>query len=247
MQRLVIKKSNDPSEDDQPRFELDQTGKDVAEHQGIKWVWLTCPHCLATAKFYPEFYVRVNSGEKEYGLATDHHYLCKCDHCSDIVYVKFWEVDFDPDWAFRYETHYPLILDDPSSILPKTVSISFAEAGRCLNARAAIATVVMCRRTIEAVVANQGAKKNVPLATSIRALVASRQLPDAFGALADLVRVVGNVGAHASEETVEFDQAREMYGLTRELVNAIYIMPDRVASLRKGLEEARAAKNSAPT
>jgi hypothetical protein len=37
----------------------------------------------------------------------DYHYLCKCEHCEAVIYVKFWEVDFDPDWHFAYEMHTP--------------------------------------------------------------------------------------------------------------------------------------------
>lgn len=180
-------------------------------------------------------------GEKSHGIETDHHYLSTCDYCGDVVYVKFWEIDFDPDWTIQYETHYPLVGDQFSDQLPRIVHASFLEASRCLNAAAPIATVVMCRRTIEAIIKDQGSSKRT-LIEGIKDLVATKTLPSSLGALADVVRVVGNVGAHASDDLVEQAQAREMYDLTKALVDAIYITPHRVAGIRQKFDAEKAAK-----
>lgn len=225
-----------------PKFEIaHKPGADVADNDGVKWIWLDCPHCGSKSKFHPAFHARVARGEKEYGIETDHHYLSTCDFCGDVVYVKFWEIDLDPDWTIQYETHYPLIGDQVSDQLPKLVHASFKEASRCLNATAPIATVVMCRRTIEAVIKDQGSSKR-NLVDGIKDLVASKTLPDSLGALADVVRMVGNIGAHASDDEVTQSQAREMYDLTKALVDGVYLTPHRVANIRLKLDAEKAAK-----
>jgi hypothetical protein len=225
-----------------PKFEVaHKPGSDVADNDGVKWIWLDCPHCGSRSKFHPAFHARVTRGQKEVVVETDHHYLSTCDFFGDVVYIKFWEVDIDPDWTIQYETHYPIVGNQISEQLPKLVHASFNEAGRCLNANAAIATVVMCRRTIEAVVKDQGSSKR-NLIDGIKDLVASKTLPDSLGALADVVRMVGNVGAHASEDEVKQSQAREMYDLTKALVDAVYITPHRVANIRSKLDAEKAAK-----
>lgn len=46
MATTQIKKQINPEiTDESPRFELDSTGKDVADHAGIKWLYVLCPHC----------------------------------------------------------------------------------------------------------------------------------------------------------------------------------------------------------
>src|SRR5262249_44442313 len=136
----------------QPRFELDQVGKDVAEHNGIRWVYLLCPHCETHARFLPIHYVVVESDASYGEKLKDHHYLCKCEHCDDVIYVKFWEVDFDPDWHFAYEMHIPTATNIAFELpdIPANIRSSFEEARICLNAQANLACVVMCRRCVEA-------------------------------------------------------------------------------------------------
>jgi hypothetical protein len=239
VQTITIEKKPYEPINGQPRYELNQIGKDVAEHEGIKWVWINCPHCGSNAKFYPIFYTKVKSGDDQFGFIIDHHYICKCDYCEDVIYVKFWEVDFDPDWTFQYETHYPIVSATSDGNIPHIVDVSFREAGKCLNAAASIATLVMCRRTIEAVVKDQGSSNNSNLVSAIKDLVSKKTLPPSMGALADLVRVVGNIGAHATDQEIEYAQAREMYGLTKAMVESLYVTPHRVNSIRERIEKER--------
>ena len=33
------------------------------------------------------------------------HTLATCENCDDVIYIKCYEVDIDPDWHFGYEYH----------------------------------------------------------------------------------------------------------------------------------------------
>jgi hypothetical protein len=233
---LIEKKVLDDTTDKEPRYELDRYGEDVAEHNGIKWVYLLCPHCGTRTKFIP-IHSAVVKRDDEYGLMEtekDYHYICKCDYCDDVVYIKFWEVDFDPDWHFGYEFHYPVSKFDYNyHELPDTILLALSEAHTCLNARAYLACVVMCRRTIEAILKDRGASAKSNLAESIKSLTNNHSIHESMMHLADLVRVVGNIGAHASDLKVEDTQARETYELTKKLVDMLYVIPKHAEATKE--------------
>jgi len=244
MEVTDIKKKIGQSEEDQaPRFELDQIGSDLPDHKGIKWVYLKCPHCNTRTKFNP-LHVAVVKKDDDCGLMErDFHYLCQCEYCSDVIYVKFWEVDFDPDWSFQYELHHPVSLFNyPEYGLPELVWLSFSEANKCLNAGAYLAVVVMCRRTIEAILKDKGAPKSLSLAKAIEKLADDSTIHDSMKHLADLVRVIGNIGAHASEMKVKKERAKETYELTQKLIDMMYIIPKHAEQAKLKLDE---EKNSA--
>jgi hypothetical protein len=246
MEITEINKKIGPSEDDQtPRFELDQVGSDFPDHKGIKWIYLLCPYCRTRTKFNP-IHLAVVRKDDDFGLMErDFHYLCQCEYCQEVIYAKFWEVDFDPDWKFQYELHHPVSLFSyPEYGLPDIVWISFSEANKCLNAGAYLAVVVMCRRTIEGILKDKGAPKNLNLAKAIEKLADESKIHDSMKHLADLVRVVGNIGAHASDQKVDEERAKEMYELTQKLIDMLYILPEHAARARSKIDKEKKPKKS---
>ncbi|NUB27225.1 DUF4145 domain-containing protein [Azospirillum brasilense] len=224
-----------------PKFELDYFGKDLMDHNGIKWIYLICPHCGTRVKFSP-IHVVVVKGEELGMLTRDYHYLCKCEYCNDVVYAKFWEVDFDPDWHFAYEMHFPAAIFNGSVDLPEQVNVSFSEATKCLNADASLATLVMCRRTVEAIVRDKGGSSGGGLYSEIDKLIKDGTLPDSMGRLANVIRMVGNKGAHASELATDSKQARDAYELTKKMIDVIYLVPRQVHEIRSKLEQEKSVK-----
>lgn len=244
MEITEINKQIGPIEDEgQPRFELDKFGRSLTDHSGIKWVYLLCPYCNTRTKFNP-LYLAVVRNDDDYGLMERHfHYLCQCEYCQDVVYAKFWEVDFDPDWMFQYELHHPVSLFNyPEYGLPELVWRSFSEANKCLNAGAYLAVVVMCRRTIEGILKDKGAPKNLTLAKAIEKLASDSTIHDSMKHLADLVRVVGNIGAHASDLKVDEILAKEMYEHTQKLIDMLYVLPEHAERARKKFDEEKNPK-----
>lgn len=234
MATFIRKKPSPGSAPAQPRFELDQFGKDVTEHNGIRWIYLPCPYCNAHARFIPVESVVVES-EDDLGMKQkDYHCLCKCEHCESVIYVKFWEVDFDPDWHFAYEMHTPSASDGSFEAvdLPTNVRDSFEEARKCLNAQAHLACVVMCRRCVEAVLTDKGQRKGESLYSAIKRLANEKVLHESMGQLADIVRLVGNSGAHNTKTEIDSKQAHETFDLTRQLIDLLYIIPRKHADIK---------------
>lgn len=244
MAGTVIEKPwrSDPIEG--PRYELEEGAYDVGSPAGIKAIWLECPHCNNRSKFYTKYNITVHVGDHTYGFQTDFHYLCQCEFCQDVLYVKCWKVDIDPDWHLQYEAHYPMGSHLGGEGIPPLIYAAAYEASKCLNVSAYLATAVMCRRTIESIVKDQGATGS-NLAAAIKTLVDQNSLPASMGDLADLVRIVGNIGAHASHEEVTQEQAQSMFNLTRALVDALYVTPTRVKDMRHRLDSERASQKLA--
>lgn len=89
-------------------FKLKKTGQDIAAHIGIEWIILECPRCKTQTKFNEIFTAMVVQPTDEAGgTHRDFHSICKCDNCDDVVYVKYFDYDFDPDWYMDIEFIYP--------------------------------------------------------------------------------------------------------------------------------------------
>jgi hypothetical protein len=242
----VVEKSIKPALiEDEPKLELKRTGHDLTDHEGIEWIYLLCPHCNVYAKFTPQFTIIISKPESKGVQPRDFHTLAECEHCGDVIYVKCWEIDFDPDWWFAYEYHHPRTnFVHSTEELPPLVFASFSEAHKCLQAGAYLATLVMCRRTIEALLAERGVDKKLNLAKAIQKVADDSTLHESMVEVADLVRLLGNIGVHADDEyQITKEQAEEAYSLTEKLLEMIYILPSRTQKSKEKLEELRAKRS----
>lgn len=221
------------------RFELKRTGPDLTHHDGVEYVYLRCPHCGAYAKFSPKHTIIVDQGEQEYGDVKDFHTLAVCENCNDVVYVKFYEVDFDPDWWFDYEYHHPQYMFEFTVLtVPESIVESFSEAHKCLQAGAYLASVVMCRRTIEALLNDKGIKNYSTLAKGIEKLSGYGVLHESMINVADVIRLIGNTGAHFTNKRIKKkEQAQEAYELTKGLIETIYFLPDKVKAIKEKISK----------
>jgi hypothetical protein len=217
------------------RFELKKTGPDLLDHKGIEWVYLTCPHCSTYCKFQPKYTLIANQPEDPEGVSLrEFHSIATCDFCNGVIYVKCWEIDFDPDWHFAVEYYHPQASFSHSPAnLPPSVFSSYEETHKCYCAGAYLATVVMCRRTIEAILHDKGVDRRLTLAKGLEKVARDATLHESMVEIADVMRLVGNQGAHAGgDDPVKQEQAREAYVLTGKLVEMIYVLPARSKALR---------------
>lgn len=91
-----------------PQDALARTGPDVVNHDGLRKVRLKCPHCAADTDFLSLSTVIVSQPVGEFAeVRRDFHSLMRCAACGDVVYVKSWDVDCDPDYVFSLETTFP--------------------------------------------------------------------------------------------------------------------------------------------
>jgi len=233
----TIKKSTSISTETQyPKFELRRTGEDLTDHHGIDWIYLHCPHCNSHSRFISQYTIVVELPIDDIGVSTkDFHSLAACENCSDIVYIKCFEHDFDPDWWFGYEYHHPqATFTLTETELPTLIYRSFLESHKCLQAGAYLATAVMCRRTIEALLYDKGVDKKLNLAKGIQKLANEMKFHESMINIADIVRLIGNIGAHADESAnIEKSQAEEIHKLTERLIEMIYIIPVQIQKIKE--------------
>lgn len=213
-------------------FELRRTGPDLTDHEGFEWIYLTCGKCRRYARFSALRTYIVEQPPAEIGNVRDFHTIACCDCCGDVAYVKCFEVDFDPDWWFDYEFHYPSSGRDVPSGLPEGVSLCFGEAVTCFNAKSYIAALVMCRRTIEAVLSDKGIKKK-SLVEGIAELQRRGMLHQSLAEIADTVRTVGNAGAHyVAGLEITRELAEQALDITGRLLDLVYLMAARLTEIK---------------
>lgn len=103
-----------------------------------------------------------------------------------------------------------------SKAVPRAPCDELVEARKCFDARAYTATLVMVWRTLEGKCADQGSTK-MTLAESLKDPQAQGKIDGLLAEWADLLRVVGNEGAHFignkaftedAEDALDFAEAR---------------------------------------
>ena len=95
---------------------------------------------------------------------------------------------------------------------------------------------VQIRKAIEFICNDQGATGRT-LFDKLKALVANETFPGHFAEMTDLIRKVGNLGAHAGDDEVDFWDAEFLDEFFRFVVEYVYITPSRILSLKRRIEE----------
>lgn len=226
-------------------------GNSEADNEGLEWIYLGCPHCDTHSRFLAQNTIIVEDeyapGEKN----RDFHTLATCEHCEDVVYVRCSDIDIDPDWAFFYHYHHPSSPGPTrSNEVPCEVFDAISEAHRCWQAGAFLATLVMCRRTVETLFHDRGVPASTSLQKSIEAARAKKLFETSNLDLADLLRLLGNAGAHQSskasflsDKSSASKAARDAYKLTSDLVAQVYVVPAKVKEMHRKLSQGDSGGN----
>jgi hypothetical protein len=114
--------------------------------------------------------------------------------------------------------------------LPPDVKGFYDAAQRVLEAGVPDAAAVELRKTLEAAAARFKSAdgefiNNGPLVQRIQKLIAEGYVTKQFGEVLDRVRQVGNVGAHASDETVDQETAEQVLRFTTQVLRNLFEIP----------------------
>lgn len=194
-----------------------------------------CPHCLRDAVFTQVTSACVESGRPSTGTARWVSGL-QCQGCLSYILAT---VVYDPNRLkspsiLRYETHYPL--GKPNETLgpgiPPDVATDFVEAIRCQSVEAYRACVVMCRRAVQTSVIEKNAQGNT-LVKQIEDLAAKGIITASLKDVAHEIRLTGNAGAHVDGlEDVKEEDASAIVEFTRQYLDYVYVMPERLKARR---------------
>lgn len=130
-----------------------------------------------------------------------------------------------------------------SHAVPRALRSEFAEARKCFDAKAYGAALVMVRRTLEGTCANQGSTRRT-LAESLKELQAQGKVDGLLAEWADLLRVVGNKGAHFTGNKVSAQDAEDALHFAEALLNHLYVLRARFDDFKS--RQQQRTKNPAP-
>lgn len=122
-----------------------------------------------------------------------------------------------------------------SKDVPEMVRADLEEAGLCVSMGAYKAGVTMYRRALEGAAVDKGADPKKRLADQLKELQGKGILHQALVDAAREIRLLGNYGAHPSDDgldKVQVDEAKVVGELTHQVLEDLYVNPARTARLR---------------
>lgn len=111
--------------------------------------------------------------------------------------------------------------------LPPDVEKFYSNAQRVLEANVPDAAAVQLRKTIEAASAHFGIDKGPPV-ERIKKLMEEGLVTKQFGEVLHHVRKLGNVGAHASDMTVDEESAKKSLRFTTQVLRNLFEIPEEL-------------------
>ncbi|MFE9565437.1 DUF4145 domain-containing protein [Streptomyces sp. NPDC006487] len=152
-----------------------------------------------------------------------------CPSCGGAVLIEH-SGPHDP--GLSAFTVVPTGIDDAVTVrhLPEDVERYYTDALRVLRVGVPDAAAVQLRRTLEAAAAHFEIRERV-LMKSIEKLIADGHVTQSFAPVLHHIRVVGNVGAHASDERVDHDTAQGALRFTTQLLRNLFEVPGELRAL----------------
>jgi len=140
----------------------------------------------------------------------------QCSRCGRMFFAEI------KDGRARTVSPSNFVLDPPPGLAPQIAS-DLNESCACFNAGAYKATVVMVRRVLEAVLDTRGFSGST-LVERIRAAHASGAVSDLHFQLASSTRILGNYGAHYSDDQlaqIGKDEAELVLQMMRQILKSL--------------------------
>lgn len=187
-----------------------------------------CPCCQTTTRFSFAAHHEYQLAKKLGARAVIGNYLC--DACSEPLPIK-WQVD-------SWDGNQPVV-DEPALLIqesieydlkhvPEAVAREIGEALMCLSVKAYNGFAAMCRRTVQAVCEDIGAKGSSKVKKQIEEMAEMVGLEEEWKQLAEQVMLTGHDGAHPHLPTVDAARAGLLLSLLQDLTYELYTRPGNV-------------------
>lgn len=155
--------------------------------------------------------------------------LLKCPSCAGPILVV--QEEYAQDEYTEPRRIFPTEAGFADPTWPLEVQESFVEAVKCLRVRALHAAAVMCRRTLEIVSIALGVKDGT-LNDRLKLLREQGHIEDRLLEWAHGLRIVGNIGAHATNETVSMLDAQDAVEFTKALSDYVFTFRARFEAFK---------------
>lgn len=164
--------------------------------------------------------------------------ILRCGHCKKETIRKYFWVDGweDEDREPNYDYLYPPAqLQKRYKNLPEKVeaSLKSAQAVKDIEANA---YGVLLRRTLEVICIEQGASGR-SLHEQLQDLSAKNVIPATLASIANELKNLGNIGAHAGSGELSSDEAELMTLLCDAIVEYVYSAPTLVNLAKNRLDK----------
>jgi len=200
-----------------------------------------CPHCCNTApqrlihsySFYPTWYSPDGSPVPEGQSPELTHFIFECLTCHDILLYTAIASDDIEDASLSYPSE-----TDLHKSVPDDVRKCYGEAKRIQNI-APNAFSVMIRRALEAICEDRGVEKG-NLHARLKKLADRGDLPNKLAKITNVLRELGNAGAHNTSQKVSIPMTWAMDNFFRVIVEYVYVAPAKLKEFTEKLEKLNA-------
>lgn len=193
-----------------------------------------CPHCgnyapqkLVHTQPYSEKAWSAADGSEENFPAI--YFVVACETCHQLLLYCHTGIGSEADSFYKADLVWPQW--NLHSAVPRTVAKIYAEAVR-IKSLAPNAFAVQIRRALEALCEDRGAKKT-SLQACIKELADKGEIPPVLAEATDVLRLLGNVGAHAADMTVHPLRVFAIDDFFRVIVEYVYIAPRKLEEFKQ--------------
>jgi len=199
-----------------------------------------CPHCcnrapqllLCTQQYQAIGFLIADGDEFPY---DGFYFVVRCETCKKIL--LYYSVDDDNFHSSKLL--WPNIGLDKS--VTQEVSRIYEEAIR-IKYIAPNAFAVQIRRALEALCKDRGTKNRV-LAEQLKELADKGEIPKTLSEASDIIRLIGNVGAHANDVDVHPLQAMAIDDFFKAIVEYVYISPAKIREFKERMNQYKETRN----
>lgn len=178
-----------------------------------------------------EKYYGVTDGSLSLMHAT--YNVAKCETCSEVlVYSSTDEAPEETENTFYGNLLYPIFPGEMKGV-PETVRQIYEETVR-VKSISPIAFVVLARRLLEEICLDKNTKKK-NLAENLKELVSRGELPPVLADASDLIRFIGNAGAHASKTKITVPQTWAVSDFLKVIIEYLYVAPHKINDFKSRL------------
>lgn len=206
-----------------------------------------CPHCGNTA---PQTLIHVQYHlEKSWSISDESEvehswstFVAECNTCRHILLYDNAGDQLEPSKFHYAHMVYPKSGFLHSSV-PSFITKVYEEAYR-IKSVAPNAYAVQIRRALEAICNDRGASKG-PLQAKLKELSDKGEMPPVLSEVSDVLRLIGNVGAHGVGESVHPLQVFALDQFFRAIVEYVYIAPSRLKEFKDRMSQFQQIKKGA--
>jgi hypothetical protein len=206
-----------------------------------------CPHCgnrapqhLIHNQQHEEILYDTKDGSER--IVDWSTFVVVCETCKNILLYTNPFDEFTEEEFHLGDLIYPRSGKLHKSV-PKMISDVYDEAFR-IREIAPNAFAVQVRRSLEAICEDRGENKG-RLQEKLNGLAKKNEIPPTLSEASDVLRLIGNIGAHGINQSVHPLQASAIDDFFRAIVEYVYVAPQKLTDFKERMENYQRFKEAA--